>query len=178
MANREERAALLPGDGAVVKAATRRRSRGAPLAAAACMLALGAVATMRTGGGGAPSLLSSLDARSSAAPGRTVLPSSSSLDVDARSTSPDRTILPALPRSRNVTGALPRLGVNGSLVSVSGLSSGADMAVQLHVAHSSRVMGAAIFAGEPYVSSAAPAVCHARAARMRRRTLGQRAADV
>ena len=52
--------------------------------------------------------------------------------------------------SRNLTRALPTLGINGSLVSVSGLSSGADMAVQFHVAHSSRVMGAAIFAGEPY----------------------------
>ena len=64
---------------------------------------------------------------------------------------PDRTVRPSLPRAGgNVTRALPTLGINGSLVSVSGLSSGADMAVQFHVAHSSRVMGAAIFAGEPY----------------------------
>ena len=66
------------------------------------------------------------------------------------SSEPDRTVRPALPASRNLTRALPTLGINGSLVSVSGLSSGADMAVQFHVAHSSRVMGAAIFAGEPY----------------------------
>jgi len=40
--------------------------------------------------------------------------------------------------------------VNGAVVSVSGISSGAAMAVQFHVAHSSIVTGAGIIAGIPY----------------------------
>ncbi|SOE01089.1 hypothetical protein [Caenispirillum bisanense] len=45
---------------------------------------------------------------------------------------------------------LPRLTVDWSQVSVSGLSSGAYMAVQMQTAHSADIMGAGIFAGGPY----------------------------
>lgn len=45
---------------------------------------------------------------------------------------------------------LPRLGADVSQVTVSGLSSGAFMAVQFHVAYSSQVNGAGILAGGPY----------------------------
>jgi len=46
--------------------------------------------------------------------------------------------------------ALPALGASTEKLTVSGLSSGAFMAVQMHVAHSSRVYGAGILAGGPY----------------------------
>ena len=45
---------------------------------------------------------------------------------------------------------LPALGAEPGRLTVSGLSSGAYMAVQVHVAHSSRVSGAAAVAGGPY----------------------------
>jgi poly(3-hydroxybutyrate) depolymerase len=48
---------------------------------------------------------------------------------------------------------VPSLGsyrIDGSAISVSGISSGAFMAVQYHVAHSARVMGAGVVAGGPY----------------------------
>jgi poly(3-hydroxybutyrate) depolymerase len=45
---------------------------------------------------------------------------------------------------------LPALGADGGAVTVSGVSSGAFMAVQLHVAHSATVRGAAAIAGGPY----------------------------
>ena len=37
-----------------------------------------------------------------------------------------------------------------SSISVSGFSSGADFAIQFHIAFSQRVVGAAAFAGQPY----------------------------
>jgi poly(3-hydroxybutyrate) depolymerase len=45
---------------------------------------------------------------------------------------------------------LPALGADGGAVTVSGVSSGAFMAVQLHVAHSATVRGAGAIAGGPY----------------------------
>jgi hypothetical protein len=45
---------------------------------------------------------------------------------------------------------LPRYGVNLSETSVSGLSSGAFMTVQFHVAFSHLMVGAGIIAGGPY----------------------------
>jgi poly(3-hydroxybutyrate) depolymerase len=45
---------------------------------------------------------------------------------------------------------LPRLKAEARGVTVSGLSSGGSMAVQFHVAHSSLVSGAGVFAGAPY----------------------------
>jgi poly(3-hydroxybutyrate) depolymerase len=45
---------------------------------------------------------------------------------------------------------LPRLKAEARGVTVSGLSSGGSMAVQFHVAHSSFVAGAGVFAGAPY----------------------------
>jgi poly(3-hydroxybutyrate) depolymerase len=45
---------------------------------------------------------------------------------------------------------LPRLKAEARGVTVSGLSSGGSMAVQMHVAHSASVSGAGIFAGAPY----------------------------
>jgi poly(3-hydroxybutyrate) depolymerase len=45
---------------------------------------------------------------------------------------------------------LPALGADGGAVTVSGVSAGAFMAVQFHVAHSARVRGAAAIAGGPY----------------------------
>jgi len=46
--------------------------------------------------------------------------------------------------------SLPALGASMENLTVSGLSSGAFMAVQMHVAHSSLVRGAGILAGGPY----------------------------
>jgi len=45
---------------------------------------------------------------------------------------------------------LPALGAEGASVTVSGVSSGAFMAVQFHVAHSATVRGAGAIAGGPY----------------------------
>lgn len=45
---------------------------------------------------------------------------------------------------------LPSYNIDKSKISVSGISSGADMAVQFEVAFSSQVMGAGIIAGSPY----------------------------
>src|SRR6266850_6492371 len=45
---------------------------------------------------------------------------------------------------------LPALGADAGNVTVSGLSSGGFMAVQLHVAHSALVKGAGVIAGGPY----------------------------
>ncbi len=45
---------------------------------------------------------------------------------------------------------LPRLGVDASATTVSGVSSGGYMAVQFHVAHSSSVTGAGVLAAGPY----------------------------
>jgi len=45
---------------------------------------------------------------------------------------------------------LPGLSVDPAGVTVSGVSSGGYMAVQMHVAHSSRVKGAGVLAGGPY----------------------------
>jgi poly(3-hydroxybutyrate) depolymerase len=45
---------------------------------------------------------------------------------------------------------LPGLSVDAAGVTVSGVSSGGYMAVQMHVAHSSRVKGAGVLAGGPY----------------------------
>lgn len=47
-------------------------------------------------------------------------------------------------------GALPALALDASRTTVSGLSSGAYMAHQVHVAYSDRVAGAALIAGGPY----------------------------
>jgi len=45
---------------------------------------------------------------------------------------------------------LPALGADASAVTVSGVSAGGYMAVQMHVAHSATVKGAGILAGGPY----------------------------
>ncbi|MEZ5450219.1 MAG: hypothetical protein R3E89_15050 [Thiolinea sp.] len=42
------------------------------------------------------------------------------------------------------------LRIDPANITVSGLSSGAFMAVQLHVSHSARIRGAAVIAGGPY----------------------------
>ena len=49
-----------------------------------------------------------------------------------------------------ISAKLPLFNINSSLVTVSGLSSGGFMAVQMHYAYSSIIKGAAIFAGGPY----------------------------
>jgi predicted esterase len=50
--------------------------------------------------------------------------------------------------------ALPALGANAAQTSVSGLSSGAFMAVQLQVAYSRSIVGAGVVAGGPYYCAA------------------------
>jgi len=45
---------------------------------------------------------------------------------------------------------LPRLKIDSKQISVSGISSGADFTVQFHIAFSDVLMGAGVFAGEPY----------------------------
>ncbi len=56
----------------------------------------------------------------------------------------------AMPSGANAVDALPRLGVDRSRITVSGVSSGAFMAVQMHVAHSADIRGAGIVNGGPY----------------------------
>ncbi len=55
-----------------------------------------------------------------------------------------------LTSAAQATDALPSFTVDKTQTSVSGLSSGAFMAVQFHTAYSSEVMGAGIVAGGPY----------------------------
>ncbi|HKA99650.1 MAG TPA: poly(3-hydroxybutyrate) depolymerase, partial [Methyloceanibacter sp.] len=55
-----------------------------------------------------------------------------------------------LPARSSVAESLPNLGANIKQSSVSGLSSGAFMAVQIEVAHSSDIVGAGIVAGGPF----------------------------
>jgi hypothetical protein len=55
-----------------------------------------------------------------------------------------------LPARSSVAEALPNLGANIKQSSVSGLSSGAFMAVQIEVAHSGDIVGSGIVAGGPY----------------------------
>lgn len=45
---------------------------------------------------------------------------------------------------------LPRLNVNMSEISVSGVSSGGAFSIQFHVSHSRSIMGNGVFAGPPY----------------------------
>ena len=55
-----------------------------------------------------------------------------------------------LPARSSVAESLPNLGANIKQSSVSGLSSGAFMAVQIEVAHGSDIVGAGIVAGGPF----------------------------
>ena len=65
-------------------------------------------------------------------------------------------------------GAVPRYNIDLTSTSVSGLSSGGFMAVQFHVAFSSIMKGAAVFAGGPYMCR------KARSRRPSRAALGDR----
>jgi poly(3-hydroxybutyrate) depolymerase len=56
----------------------------------------------------------------------------------------------ALVASTVLAQQLPALGARADRITVSGLSSGAYMAVQIAVAHSARVAGVGVFAGGPY----------------------------
>ena len=60
------------------------------------------------------------------------------------------TALALWPRTGAAAEALPKLGADLAQTSVSGLSSGAYMAGQIHVAHSKDIVGAGIVAGGPY----------------------------
>jgi len=55
-----------------------------------------------------------------------------------------------LPARSSVAESLLKLGANIKQSSVSGLSSGAFMAVQIEVAHASDIVGAGIVAGGPF----------------------------
>ena len=44
----------------------------------------------------------------------------------------------------------PKYNIDAESVSVSGISSGADLAHQLHIAHSSKIHGAGLLAASPY----------------------------
>lgn len=54
----------------------------------------------------------------------------------------------------NAGDPLPKLSIDTKAISVSGLSSGAYMTMQMHVAHSSTFMGAGVIAGGPYYCAA------------------------
>ncbi|WP_420345509.1 hypothetical protein [Pelagibius sp.] len=56
----------------------------------------------------------------------------------------------AMPATAKAADPLPALRLDPAGTTVSGLSSGAYMAVQLHVAHSKSIIGAAVVAGGPY----------------------------
>lgn len=60
----------------------------------------------------------------------------------------------AAPAQAATPGVLPAYGADPDLTSVSGLSSGAYMAVQLQVAYSSSIVGAGVIAGGPYYCAA------------------------
>lgn len=60
----------------------------------------------------------------------------------------------------HVVEALPRLAANLQQVTVSGISSGAYLAHQLHIAYSDRIQGAGLVAGGPY-GCAAGSTCQA-----------------
>ena len=55
-----------------------------------------------------------------------------------------------LQRQKDDLTSLRRLHIDTSKISVSGLSSGADFAVQFQVAFSKSIMGVGVFAGSPY----------------------------
>jgi poly(3-hydroxybutyrate) depolymerase len=60
------------------------------------------------------------------------------------------------PTAAQATGELPALGADLGATSVSGLSSGAYMAEQIQVAHSTKVVGAGLVAGGPYACAESP----------------------
>ena len=64
------------------------------------------------------------------------------------------TLLAACGKPATDTGRLAPLPIDPASVTVSGLSAGASMATQFHVAHSELVNGAALIAGAPYYCSA------------------------
>jgi poly(3-hydroxybutyrate) depolymerase len=64
--------------------------------------------------------------------------------------------LALLPRMAQAAGELPALGADLDATSVSGLSSGAYMAGQIQVAHSTKVVGAGLVAGGPYACAESP----------------------
>ena len=64
------------------------------------------------------------------------------------------TLLAACGKPATDTGRLAPLPIDPASVTVSGLSAGASMATQFHVAHSKLVNGAALIAGAPYYCSA------------------------
>jgi len=59
-------------------------------------------------------------------------------------------VLVILPTCSRRTDTLPSLGIDINGTSVSGVSAGAFMAAQLHVAHSKEIVGSGIVAGGPY----------------------------
>jgi hypothetical protein len=65
-----------------------------------------------------------------------------------------RTLLLAVGGAKALAAAptppLPAINVDPASVTVSGISSGADFAVNLHVAHSSIIRGVGVFAGQAY----------------------------
>lgn len=61
-----------------------------------------------------------------------------------------------LPRAAQAAGELPVLAADLGMTSVSGLSSGAYMAGQIQVAHSTKVVGAGLVAGGPYACAESP----------------------
>ncbi|HRD75025.1 MAG TPA: poly(3-hydroxybutyrate) depolymerase [Hyphomicrobiaceae bacterium] len=60
------------------------------------------------------------------------------------------------PSPRGRTSGLPNLGAAPDQTTVSGISSGAYMAGQIQIAHSSRMLGAAIIAGGPFGCAESP----------------------
>ncbi len=64
------------------------------------------------------------------------------------------TLLAACGAPADEVGMLAPLPIDPATITVSGISSGASMATQFHVAHSSLVQGAALIAGAPYYCAA------------------------
>ncbi|MCJ7451471.1 MAG: PHB depolymerase family esterase, partial [Steroidobacteraceae bacterium] len=64
------------------------------------------------------------------------------------------TLLAACGAPADEVGMLAPLPIDPGSITVSGISSGASMATQFHVAHSSIVQGAALIAGAPYYCAA------------------------
>ena len=60
------------------------------------------------------------------------------------------TALVGLARARTAHPSLPRLSIDPSAITISGLSSGADFASQFAVAYSRTISGVGVFAGQPF----------------------------
>lgn len=68
----------------------------------------------------------------------------------AQASSPKPSCCPAPPPPPPPASPLPPLNIDPTKITISGISSGADFVVNLHVAHSKTISGVGVFAGQAY----------------------------